>query len=369
MAETDPIVVRAIEARGFRNLRELELGVGDGITLVHGPNGAGKSNLLEALYFGLTGGSWRASSDRELIAFGEELTRVEVQVEGGGEVHRFLASLVSGEGKRHRVDGAPAAPAHAPLRPPIGVFSPDRLALVKGPPSARRAHLDRFVAALWPARADGRRRYGRALAQRNALLGRVRAGAASEASLEAWERELAAQAIALMEARREAAALLAGPFEESASTLGLQGPAELRYAPRSGARDPAELAAELAERRAADRERGFTTHGPHLDEVEITLAERSLRRYGSQGEQRTALLALLFGERAVLLEQRGTPPLMLLDDVMSELDPGRRVLLIERLAGAGQSLLTATEPSQVPSDCDRVEVAVRAGRFEAAVAA
>ncbi len=123
-----------------------------------------------------------------------------------------------------------------------------------------------------------------------------------------------------------------------------------------------ELRAELAERRESDLGRGFSGHGPHLDEVAIDLGGRAVRRYASQGQQRSALLALLFAERDALLAERSEPPLMLLDDVTSELDPERRELLCERLArGGGQALVTATESSHLPASCERLELAVRGG--------
>jgi DNA replication and repair protein RecF len=240
---------------------------------------------------------------------------------------------------------------------------PDRLALVKGPPAARRAHLDRLVPALWPARAELRSRFGRALAQRNALVARVRAGASPIASLDAWDTEFAGAGHSLIAARREAVEALAGPFGEAANRLGLPGEAALEYRPRSDAADAETLAAELRERRSADLDRGYTTHGPQYDELNIGLAGRSVRRYASQGQQRLALLALIFAERELLLERRGTAPLLLLDDVMSELDPERRELLTETVLAAGQALLTATDTGQLPEG-PRRELRVRAGRFE-----
>jgi DNA replication and repair protein RecF len=290
------------------------------------------------------------------------MARVEVEVEVEGDALLFLWSLARGGERRHLVDGSAMTAELADRRPPLAVFLPDRLALVKGPPSERRSHIDRLLAALWPARAEARRRYGRALAQRNALLGRVRAGIAALDSLEAWELELAAAGVELMEARRDAVGRLAPEFGAATADLGLPGQAALRYVPRSAATSREELAAELAERRGADVQRGYSQHGPHLDEFELGLDGRSIRRYGSQGEQRAALLSLLFAERRALLEARRTPPLMLLDDVMSELDPGRRELLAERLAeGGGQTLITATEPGHLPSGCDRTEIAMRSG--------
>ena len=137
-------------------------------------------------------------------------------------------------------------------------------------------------------------------------------------------------------------------FAAVAGELGLLGAATLRYRPRSEAATPEELAAELAERLDSDLERGFTGHGPHRDELLLLRDGRELRVYGSQGEQRLALLALLLAERAALEEERGAPPLLLLDDVMSELDAERRERLVERIGGAGQSVITTTDLAHVP---------------------
>jgi DNA replication and repair protein RecF len=356
---------RTVATLGFRNLADAEVALGDGVTLVWGANGAGKTNLLEALYVGLAGRSPRTNSDREAIVFGASLARVEVEVEDldAGGIHAFRCAIERGVERRHQVDGRQADPAAlAELRPALSVFMPDRLVLVKGPPAARRAHLDRFCAALWPARVEARRRYGRALAQRNALIARVRAGAAGEGSLDAWDAELASAGCELMEIRAAAASELAPRFAVAASDLGIAGEVKLAYKPRSDAAEPDELAAELAERRRSDIERGFSTHGPHLDELGLTRGGRTLRRYGSQGEQRLGLLALLFAEREVLTDEGRPAPMMLLDDVTSELDPDRRAALCERLlAGAGQALITATEASQLPAECPRRELGMREG--------
>ena len=363
-------IVRWIEPMGFRNLAVGAVELGEGITLVHGPNGAGKSSLLEGLFLALTGRSPRTRREREAIAFGADLARVEVEVESDVEARRFLWSARRDGEHRHLLDGSAAGAEAAAARPPIAVFLPDRLALVKGPPGARRAHVDRLAAALWPARAPARQRYRAALGQRNALLARSRRGPAP-ASLEAWDGELAAAAEELIATRHAAVVELEPSFAATASELGLADPLGLAYRPRCEGATAVEIATELAERREADLARGFTTHGPHLDEIEITVAGHSARRYASQGEQRTALLALLFAERAALLAARSVAPLMLLDDVMSELDPGRRELLGARLAdGSGQALITATEASSLPAGVPRTEVALRGGaRLEAAAEA
>ena len=341
------MLVTAVEARPLRSLERARVELGPGIVSLVGPNGVGKTNLLEALYFALTGRSFRTADRRELIPFGGSLARAEATLRSADGIEcRLLASVSRSEGRRHLLDGNPADPATlARNRPPVAVFSPDRLSLVKGPPAERRAHLDGFVAARWPSRAELRRRFGQALAQRNALVARVAAGQLPADRLDPWDATFADAAAALVEARAEAVAELAEPFGEAARELGLEAGGRLEYAPRA-AGSAAEIGAGLAERREADLKLGRSSWGPHLDELKVTSGDRALRRYGSQGQQRAALLALLFAEREALLEARRVTPLLLLDDVMSELDPDRRRRLVERLRRGGQALITAASPSR-----------------------
>jgi DNA replication and repair protein RecF len=146
-----------------------------------------------------------------------------------------------------------------------------------------------------------------------------------------------------MRQRDEALAILAPMFELLAGDLGLEGESRLRYRPRSEAGTAEELERELAERHDTDLERGFTTHGPHRDDLRFELSGRDVRRFASQGQQRLALLALLLGERQALGESRGEVPLLLLDDVLSELDASRRLRLVETVSNAGQTLLTTAD--------------------------
>ena len=339
-----------LELRDFRSYERAEVQLDAGLTVVTGPNGAGKTNLLEGLYFGLTGRSCRTSAEREMLRAGAAAARVVVTTRADHDdaPHVLEAGYQPGEPKRLRVDGAPVErPPDPSVRPLASVFMPDRLVLVKGAPSARRAHLDQLAATLWPARAEARTAYGRALGQRNAALSRVRSGAAPASVLDPWDAELARHGIELMRARAEAVSLVAPPLRERAVELGLGDPAEVAYAPRSRAEEPAALCAELSERRASDLEHGFTAHGPHRDDLVLRLGGRPLRSYGSQGQQRVGLLALLFAERDVLAA-RGTPPLMLLDDVTSELDARRRDRLGATILEGGQVVVTATEPEHVP---------------------
>jgi DNA replication and repair protein RecF len=340
--------VAAVEARPLRSLVDARLELDLGIVSLIGPNGAGKTNLLEALYFALTGRSFRTSDRRELIPFGGQFARAEAHVrDEDGIEHRFLASVSRAEGRRHLLDGGAASPAAlARQRPPVAVFSPDRLVLIKGAPGERRAHLDRYVAARWPSRGQLRQGFGQALAQRNALLARL-AGGGQSGDLDVWDAALAEAAAALVAARTEAVAELAGPFAQAAAELGLESGGALEYAPRA-AGSAGEIRAGLAERRAADLRLGRTSWGPHLDEVKIAMDGRALRRYGSQGQQRTALLALLFAEREALRAAGRPAPLLLLDDVMSELDPERRERLVDRIGEEGQALITAAAEESVP---------------------
>jgi DNA replication and repair protein RecF len=339
--------VVAVEASPLRSLERVRLELEPGVVSLIGPNGAGKTNLLEALYFALTGRSFRTSDRRELIPFGAALARAEAVVrDDDGIERRLLASVSRADGRRHLLDGSPAdPPTLARHRPPVAVFSPDRLVLVKGPPGERRAHLDRYVTARRPSQAGLRQRYGQALAQRNALLARLAAGGGGD--LDVWDAALADAAADLAASRSEAVAELAPPFAAAAAELGLEGEPRLEYAPRAPGK-AAEIRDGLAARRDADLRLGRTSWGPHLDELKIEAGGRSLRRYGSQGQQRAALLALLFAEREALLAARRIAPLLLLDDVMSELDPRRRELLVERLVGSGQALITAAAAESVP---------------------
>jgi DNA replication and repair protein RecF len=342
--------VTRVTMRDFRSYADATAAFGEGLTVITGPNGAGKTNLLEALYFGCTGRSCRTTNEREVLRFGQSATRVVVDAESDDGVHELAVGFAPGEPKRLRVDGASVERMlDVAQRPLVSVFLPDRLELIKGPPGLRRAHLDQFVAALWPARAATRRAYAQSLAQRNALIVRIRSGAVGRDSLASWDAQLARHAIALMEDRRAAIATIAEGFATICGELGLEGDPCLAYRPRSRATRAEQLSAELAERAASDIERGFTGHGPHRDDVVAVREGRELRAYGSQGQQRLALLALLLAERAALADRRHSPPVMLLDDVMSELDSRRRRALVDLLrSGGGQAVITTTDAEQVP---------------------
>jgi DNA replication and repair protein RecF len=312
--------------------------------LVVGRNGVGKTNLLESLHVATQGFSPRTRQDTQLIRFGEDAGRIVVNGHRGSSPVEISVTLRQGQAKEARLNGA-RLPSAESLRREVStlVFTPDRLAVVQGGPAARRAYFDRVLARLFPARAGVPQDYLATLAQRNAALRRVQLGLSGRDALEPWTEQIAELGAALVEQRRVALAQLAPGFTERAGELGLPD-ARLEY----NVEPP--TAALLEARLARDLERGTTGAGPHLDDVLIASGDRDLRQYGSQGEQRLAVLSLLLAEAELL----PTPPLLLLDDVLSELDLGRREVLARRLAGMGQTMITATHRSALPIEPSQV---------------
>jgi len=352
------LLVASVSADRFRSLEEVELLPGESSTAIFGPNGSGKTNLLEATYFGLTGRSFRTADRRDLIPFGGDYARVRVTVEGDGVENEFMTATSRTEQAKTTLDGARVERSEAELhRPAVTVFSPERLELVKGPPAVRRAHLDRFIGARWHHRAGLRKEFGRVLAQRNALLAAVTRGGASSSGLHTWDAQLARTGAELCAARSEAVSLLAPIYLESSESLGLEGENLLEYRPAS-ATDEADLLAGLEQRREKDLEAGRTTWGPQNDELRLERDGRQLRRFGSQGQQRLGLLGLLFAERRVLAEAGNPIPLLLLDDVMSELDSTRRDALLDLLSVGGQAIISAAEQSLLPDNPDLVRIGI-----------
>ena len=327
--------------------------------LVTGPNGAGKTNLLEALHVGTQGFSPRTRADAQLIRFGEQAARVRLRGRRGNVNTELDVLLRVGEGKQARLNGARLTAAEQ-LRHEVAtlVFTPDRLAVVKGGPAARRAYFDRSLGRLVPARASLPVEYGAAVGQRNAALRRVAAGFSDREALSPWTQQVAELGLALVGARQDALVLLREPFAETAAELGLPA-AKLVY----DAEPP--TAEQLDRLLPRDLERGTTGAGPHLDEIGIQSAARDLRAFGSQGEQRLAVLSLLLAEATLIADRRAAPPLLLLDDVLSELDPDRRRVLVRRVEGRGQTVITATTRDALPAEPAQL-LAVTPGQVRAA---
>jgi DNA replication and repair protein RecF len=310
--------------------------------LVTGPNGAGKTNLLESLHVGTQGFSPRTRADAQLVRFGEDAGRIALRGRRGEAPLDLEVVLRPADGKRAKANGVSLRAAEQ-LRSEVAtlVFTPDRLAVVKGPPAVRRAYFDRATGRLSPSRASLAADYAAAVAQRNAALRRIAGGYSGRDALQPWTERAADLGAALVAARTETIALLAPGFAHVAEELGLP-VARMAY---DG--DPPTVAA-LEARVDRDVERGTTGLGPHLDDIRLLSGSRDLRSYGSQGEQRLTVLALLLAEAELIDDRRGFPPLLLLDDVLSELDPGRRRSLMERVAVKGQTLVTSTAASALP---------------------
>lgn len=313
-----------------------------GLVLVTGANGAGKTNLLESLHVGTQGFSPRTRADAQLVRLGTDGARVALAGDRAGRPVQLEVTLQPQQGKRAKVNGAALRSAEQ-LRTEVAtlVFTPDRLAVVKGGPAARRAYFDRALSRLLPNRQSLPVDYAAAVGQRNAALRRVALRLSSRETVAPWTEQVANLGSQLVAARTEAIDLLAPAFAERAEELGLPD-ATLR-----ATGEPPTVAA-LEARFDRDVERGITGLGPHLDDVTVRSGERELRSFGSQGEQRLAVLSLLLAEAEVLAVERGVAPLVLLDDVLSELDASRRHTLAARIGRVGQTIVTATGAEALP---------------------
>jgi len=330
-----------------------------GLVVVVGPNGVGKTNLLEALHVGTQGFSPRTRTDTQLIRFGDSGARVALRGRRDGTPLELEVTLRPGVGKKAKLNGASLRTAeHLRSETATLVFTPDRLGVVKGAPATRRAYFDRALGRLSRAWAALPIEYAAAVAQRNAALRRAAAGHSSRAAVEPWTERVVALGAALVAARLDVLVLLEPGFAAGAAELGLA-EATLCYEGDPPTREA------LERRLDRDLERGTTSLGPHLDDVVLFSGDRELRSFGSQGEQRLGMLALLLAEAALISERWGAPPLLLLDDVLSELDPARRRILAERVAAAGQALITATDAAMLPVQPDQL-LEVTPGRVQEA---
>jgi len=322
--------------------------------VICGPNGAGKTSLVEAVVLATLGVSPRTTQVSELVHHGSPALRVAAELEGpppAAPRTRREIGYASGIGRRLVADGA-AVRQLASWRLPgaVLVFVPEELRSVKGPPAARRRALDRLLEAVVPGFSDDMAAYQEALAQRNALLRRARAGETDARSAFPWEARLAAHGARIAAARRRELEWLQAPFARWFEALGggpggrlalEPSPVHLEGEPEEGLEDA--LRGHLERLRPREVAAGMTVSGPHRDDVWIGAGDHDLRRLGSQGEQRTAALALLLAHRERLIAA-GTWPILLLDDVLSELDPDRRAALLGAVEGTGQVILTAADP-------------------------
>ena len=320
----------------FRNLRAATLAPAPRLTVLCGPNGQGKTNLLESIWL-LTGGkSFRGAKDAELIRRGQEFAVVEGAFEAGGRPQAMRLTVGSKEsgrpGRRARLNGADRGRAASVAGTFTAVvFDPNHLSLVKGGPDGRRHFLDAALCQLYPGYLAALRRAARVTAQKNALLKAYDITPGGDVLLETYNEALAACGAEVMRRRAEyldrLAPLAAANYRDISS--GAEALA-LRYLPCCDP-EPEALAAKLRAVRAAELRAGFCLAGPHREDLEILLDGQPGKIYGSQGQQRSAVLAMKLAEATVAGDVLGEHPVMLLDDVLSELDEGRRAYLLTRM--------------------------------------
>jgi DNA replication and repair protein RecF len=380
------VFVSRLRLVNFRSYCDASVGFGAGLNVVVGQNAAGKTNLLEGAWFALRGSSPRTRREEKLITWGERFTRVELELDGQAAGPQAVeVAYAPGQGKRARWNGVEVASQDdLRARTQVFIFVPESLLLVKGSPARRRAHLDAFAAALDAQYAAAARELQAALRQRNAQLLAVRHGAAAT-TLDPWDVQFARAAVALGRRRRDLVSELGGRFAAAAGGLAPGGNSfALQLVSQLSAvgYDEVALLDELRARRPGETGRGLSLFGPHRDDLkflevdggkaasglagEATAgAERSavptvvvgpacgpvalprggrdLRLFGSQGEQRAAVLALLLAEQQLAAARTGEQGTLFLDDVMSELDDARRRLLVRQLTSAGQAIITTTD--------------------------
>ncbi len=355
--------VEHLRLEAFRNYAELSVEFGPGLNVLSGNNGAGKTNVLEAICLLALGRSPRMVRDSELVRHGAGGFSVQaVLAEHGSRGvtrHELRAAYQRAQGKRVQVDGQTLPRVIDLCGTLLAVyFSPDDLWMVKGGPAGRRQLLDRLLAQESPLYGDALLRYRQALAQRNQSLRDVRARRGGRAVLAIWEPQLVQYGAEILHRRAQALRQLAPLVVAGYARLAPAGEA-LQVLHQPGLPNAEQLGAEagtsawaealekaLAGHVEADIGSGVTGIGPHRDDLVLQLAGRALRQYGSQGQQRSVVLALKFAEREYLAQQTGRLPVLLVDDVLSELDGVRRDALQERLQGEGQVFLTTADQSQ-----------------------
>jgi len=338
---------RRFYTRGFRNLKPGELVLGPGVTAVVGKNAAGKTNLLEGLYLA-AGGEMRGTI-AERIAFGEGEALLGAELRGylgDFEVEQRLLPTK----RLFFLNRAPASHRELLALPGAVWLSPGDLFVIKGPPEERRRFLDTLISRFSPRYRALLAAYERAVRQRNAAL------KAGGRGVEPFSHQVATLGAEIMELRRRAVERLEPLVAEVYRVIA---PGEVSLSLKEST-SPKRLAAALSEHLGEELERGATLFGPHRDDLRILLSGRDATRFSSRGEARTLALALRLAEHRMLEEHHGEPPVLLLDDVVSELDEERQRALIAYIRGVEQAVVTATKP---PEGADRV-VEIKEGAWE-----
>ncbi len=356
--------VMRLRARGFRNLAELELEPGARFNVIHGENGQGKSNLLEAIDYLGSLRSFRGALAADMIAREQALAELAGDVAGEAVPRAFRVRWRRDAGRELQLDGKrPRTRAQYLNAIQTVLFHPGDLQLVSGSPELRRAFIDRVLEHFDPTYASSLDAYERALRSRNRLL---KADTPAIKAVRAYDEVLASAGAVIGQARTRLIDEL-GPLVSEAfrSVSGEQHALGVRYEPRV---EPSLQALRRALETSLEKDlaRGFTADGPHADDLGLTLDGTPAKRFGSQGQHRAIVLALKVAELHELTRRVGRVPILLLDDVSSELDPARNRRLFALLAElGGQVFLTTTQPQLILLDRDRVDYRVVAGRIEA----
>lgn len=343
--------VKTLELLNFRNYAQAAIEPCDGVTVFTGPNAQGKTNILEALHLCCLGRSHRTPRDEELIRWGERSARVRVttrQADGTHEVS-ILLSRAQKKKKLVRIGVRQADRIGELLGHVCGVlFSPEDLQIVKSGPAERRRFIDMQLSQLRPSYFFALQRAVRTLNQRNALLKEIARNSSLLPTLDSWDEQLALCGAQIAKDRREAIGLLCEYASKAhASLTGGREALSLWYISQTEESDVQQkLLSRMRAARNEDLRRCTTTVGIHRDDIGIAINGKEARTFASQGQQRSAVLALKLSQLELAQRERGEAPVLMLDDVMSELDPGRRRQLIERIDQV-QTFVTCTDLSDL----------------------
>ena len=364
------MILRELRVRGWRNIAAATFRPGPRATVLYGQNGQGKTNLVEAAHFLTTFRSFRTNHLDEAVPWGLARAEVEGDVAVGG-LERTIAVTVAGGRKSALCDGKPVGRAAARMQGVAAVlFVPEDLLLPKAAPAERRRFLDRAIFAADRTYSSDAVAFERVLRSRNAVL---REPGSRPALLDTYDEELARTGARVVRRRREMVAALAPRVEALFAAIHSDLGARIRYrghptvdAAQGDEAVAGALLAGLGARRALDQRRGFTGFGPHTDDLELELGGHPASDHGSQGQLRSLVLALKLAELACLDERQGEAPLLLLDDVASELDEVRRGKLFETIAALpGQTLISVTDRDLLPTLPERRDFEVVAGTVHA----
>ena len=335
--------------RGTSDVRDRDRnGSGAGVNVFIGANGQGKTNLLEAVAMLALSSSPRARRETELVGPVGPGSRIEADIETGGlQVELSITLNVEGERARRtiEVDGVRKRAFDLPGRFRVTLFWPDDLGLVKGSPELRRRFLNHMLVQVEPGYARALAGLRRVLEQRNSLLKRIAGGEGGEDMLGAWNQELVSIGQHVVAARARAVAELQPEAARCHAQIAAGERLEIRY---EG--PPENLAEAVNKSLGEDLRRGTTSVGPHRDDLAILLDGEDARAYGSQGQQRTAVVSLKLAESVLIERRTGERPVLLLDDVLSELDGERRAALLREVAWGGQVIITSVEAGPFPAD-------------------